>query len=277
MITNQTVQVVWKWDQQEPFGNNPADENPSGLGTFDLPLRLPGQYFDKETNLHYNYFRDYDPSLGIYKQSDLIGLKGGLNTYAYVAGSPLSLLDLFGLQVIGIGIEPPNSSAITGGVFNVYADPGHTFAYLLNANNQITSVVSVGPAQTISYGPFGNKTAFQNGTLPGRSNWQITGMVYTYQWNLNAQQYQQCLAVFQSVQQNPGNYSPTNQCTSAAISVAQRCGINAPNGVSPVQVAAFGQTFYTGNLPNPYGLQQQLNQIMAPTITTGSLYQQYQR
>jgi hypothetical protein len=42
---------VWRWDQQEPFGNNVADENPNGLGAFDLPLRLPGQYFDKETNL----------------------------------------------------------------------------------------------------------------------------------------------------------------------------------------------------------------------------------
>jgi len=54
---------VWRWDQQEPFGVNPPDENPSGLGAFDLPLRLPGQYFDKETNLHYNHFRDYDPAV----------------------------------------------------------------------------------------------------------------------------------------------------------------------------------------------------------------------
>jgi RHS repeat-associated protein len=59
------------------------------MGAFDLPLRLPGQYFDKETNVHYNYFRDYDPSIGRYEESDPIGLKGGLNTYAYVSGNPL--------------------------------------------------------------------------------------------------------------------------------------------------------------------------------------------
>lgn len=88
---------MWRWDQGEPFGNSVPDENPSGLGAFDLPLRLPGQYFDKETNLHYNYFRDYDPGLGIYKQSDPIGLKGGINTYAYVDGNPISRIDPLGL------------------------------------------------------------------------------------------------------------------------------------------------------------------------------------
>ena len=88
---------MWRWDQAEPFGNNPADENPSGLGAFDLPLRLPGQRYDSETGLHYNYFRDYDPSLGRYEESDPIGLRGGLNTYAYVSSSPLTFLDLQGL------------------------------------------------------------------------------------------------------------------------------------------------------------------------------------
>jgi len=89
---------VWRWDQQEPFGNNVPDENPSGLGVFDLPLRFAGQRYDAETGLHYNYFRDYDPNLGIYKQSDPIGLAGGLNTYAYVVGDPLQFDDRFGLE-----------------------------------------------------------------------------------------------------------------------------------------------------------------------------------
>jgi RHS repeat-associated protein len=54
---------------------------------------IRGEYFDKETNLHYNYFRDYDPAIGRYIQSDPIGLDGGLNTYLYVLADPLSLFD----------------------------------------------------------------------------------------------------------------------------------------------------------------------------------------
>ena len=103
---------VWRWDQQEPFGINVPDENPSGLGAFEFPLRFPGQYADKESGLHYNYFRDYDPSLGIYKQSDPIGLAGGLNTYAYVEADPLrdtdprGLLRTCGTGVIGSRVTP---------------------------------------------------------------------------------------------------------------------------------------------------------------------------
>ena len=86
------------------------DENPSGLGAFDLPLRLPGQYFDKETNLHYNYYRDYDPSIGRYGESDPIGLEGGLNTYSYVAGNPLARIDPLGLDNPGMGPYGPKWS-----------------------------------------------------------------------------------------------------------------------------------------------------------------------
>ena len=58
---------------------------------------LPGQYYDAETGLHYNYFRDYDPKTGRYIQADPIGLKGGMNQFAYVDGNPLKWIDPFGL------------------------------------------------------------------------------------------------------------------------------------------------------------------------------------
>ena len=102
LIANQAQQAVWRWDNTDPFGGNPPDENPSGLGSFTCNLRLPGQYFDKETNTHYNYFRDYDPGIGRYVQSDPIGLRGGINTYVYVL-DPLTQVDPEGLMGRGSG------------------------------------------------------------------------------------------------------------------------------------------------------------------------------
>jgi len=64
---------------------------PIGASTTN-PLRFPGQQYDAATALHYNYLRDYDPTLGRYIESDPIGLKAGFNTYSYAAGNPPDLL-----------------------------------------------------------------------------------------------------------------------------------------------------------------------------------------
>lgn len=68
------------------------------------------QYHDSETGKQYNYFRDYDPTLGRFVESDSIGLGGGLNTFEYAASRPLAAIDRNGLLITnllnGISIDP---------------------------------------------------------------------------------------------------------------------------------------------------------------------------
>jgi RHS repeat-associated protein len=84
---------VWRWDP-DAFGT----ALPS-IATIAYNLRFSGQYYQTETGLMYNYFRDYDPRTGSYVESDPIGLAGGqVSTYAYVQGNPISEVDPFGMS-----------------------------------------------------------------------------------------------------------------------------------------------------------------------------------
>lgn len=103
IVTDEQNRIVWRNSPlAEPFGTAAPEQDPDGDGIpFTLNLRFPGQYYDKETGLSYNYFRDYNPETGRYVQSDPIGLLGGLNTYTYVGGNPASKTDPMGLLVCG--------------------------------------------------------------------------------------------------------------------------------------------------------------------------------
>ncbi len=96
LATDDTQAVVWRWEG-EAFGNTAAQE----ISGVSVNLRFPGQYFDSETNLHYNMARYYDPQLGRYITSDPIGLNGGLNTYVYVNQNPILSSDPEGQASIG--------------------------------------------------------------------------------------------------------------------------------------------------------------------------------
>jgi RHS repeat-associated protein len=99
LLTNAAGAIVWRV-RYEAFGKATVENDPDGNGTpITLNVRFPGQYYDAESGLHYNGFRDYDPATGRYVQSDPIGLAGGLNTHAYVKGNPLSFSDALGLYI----------------------------------------------------------------------------------------------------------------------------------------------------------------------------------
>jgi RHS repeat-associated protein len=115
---------------------------------------------------HYNYYRDYDPSIGRYVESDPVGLKGGPNTFAYVYDSPLVFTDKRGLRGgpgipgWGGGRSPSGSST---GVAGFYGGEGHFFG-----GGGLTSVTcrdKCGNPQTFRYWKvcFGAAIGFSGG------------------------------------------------------------------------------------------------------------------
>jgi RHS repeat-associated protein len=100
-MTDSTGAVVWSADYK-PFG-----EATITVSTITNNLRFPGQYFDAETGLNYNYFRDYNPVIGKYIQADVIGMLGGLNLFVYTNNNPVNGIDPYGLSSNTVAVQLP--------------------------------------------------------------------------------------------------------------------------------------------------------------------------
>jgi RHS repeat-associated protein len=111
--TNSAGTLVWLFlDDLSPSGEGYV-VNMNGGPISPINLRFPGQYFDSEAWLNYNYHRHYWPQLGRYTQPDPTGLEGGLNPYLYANGNPLAFTDPLGLQ--------PRIAPLTQAVRNEFA------------------------------------------------------------------------------------------------------------------------------------------------------------
>ncbi len=118
LLTDATGTAVWS-AQYAPFGQATINSDVDGDGTEVIcNLRFPGQYFDAESGLHYNWHRYYEPRSGRYITLDPIGLAGGdVNFYRYVGGNPINRIDPTGFAW--------NASFGSGGAGNILA-PGVT-------------------------------------------------------------------------------------------------------------------------------------------------------
>ncbi|MBV8659594.1 MAG: RHS domain-containing protein [Burkholderiales bacterium] len=116
------ARIVWSWNS-DAFGSTAPNEDPGSVGlNTTINLRFAGQYFDAESGLYYNGNRYYDPRTGRYTQSDPIGLNGGMSTYAYVEGNPISYGDPTGLKCNASGCWlAPDEKA--------FADAGNYMGY----------------------------------------------------------------------------------------------------------------------------------------------------
>ncbi|MBI5641167.1 MAG: RHS domain-containing protein [Nitrospirae bacterium] len=93
MMTDGKGEKVWEGEFL-PFG-----EAYSITGPATNNLRFPGQYYDEETGLHYNWHRDYKPQVGRYIERDGAGFAGGMNLYSYAANNPIGLTDTNGMKI----------------------------------------------------------------------------------------------------------------------------------------------------------------------------------
>jgi len=207
LVADSAGAAVWRWDQQEPFGANIPDENPSSLGAFEFPLRFPGQYADKETGLAQNWHRDYWADGGRYTRSDPVGLVGGLNTYVYVL-SPLLEIDPEGLMGY-----PPGSGTYAPGT-----GPGLSPTQIVqNATSWLSTSGNLGVLPYCN-GRWGTQIRFTRDFL------SFISLNCTCWWSCNS-----CPPIGNAVPDpNPGQYSSPGKLvysgTAVNMSKAQRKG-----------------------------------------------------
>jgi len=116
LATDGDQRTVWK-AYNYAYGRSVTQDDIGGLN-----IGFPGQYYDAETGLWYNGFRDYDASIARYVQSDPIGLAGGTNTYAYVMGNPVNAVDSLALQTCLLTTVGPGGVRDHSAVFTTRGD-----------------------------------------------------------------------------------------------------------------------------------------------------------
>src|SRR4030042_5549640 len=139
VLTDYSQASAWK-AVYTPFG-----EAVASIQTVDNPFRFPGQHYDRETGLHYNYFRYYNSQTGRYIIPDPIGLEGGINMFVYT-NNPVNYIDPYGLSMVLIDIKRGTvTQSSTIGILTVnYMGIGYTLELPDRGNQQYISRIPEG-------------------------------------------------------------------------------------------------------------------------------------
>ncbi|WP_198949576.1 RHS repeat-associated core domain-containing protein [Halovibrio salipaludis] len=156
-LTNSNGTTVWS-AVLGPYGQPTENQDVDGDGQqVAFNLRFPGQYHDRETGLHYNRNRTYDPATGRYLQSDPIGLDGGANAYRYANANPVNLADPNGTIACGglcIGAAVLGAADMALSVYDAYQTYNTLSDECASAGDKSMAVAALGAGLVLpgSYG-----------------------------------------------------------------------------------------------------------------------------
>jgi RHS repeat-associated protein len=174
-LVTSTGSVVWQAAYQ-PFGQAQIKTE-----TVMNNLRFPGQYYDAETGLHYNWNRYYDPEVGRYISADPIWLDGGMNLYAYVGGNPVNFFDLSGLTWTS-NWEFFWDWVLEGGSSNRMYGQGTIEVQEMSSSpgaNKMRAAYKAANCRNIHNGSFGTIEAYiKTMWMPNGTGFQVGGFLY---------------------------------------------------------------------------------------------------
>jgi RHS repeat-associated protein len=195
-----------------------------GIEEVENNFRFPGQYFDEESGLHYNFFRYYDTETGRYISVDLA--RDGINFYAYCEADPLNFVDPYGLVTDRAGREC-DSNELKKVFIRVKRgtgpkDPGHVFVQT--------------PNYTYGFYPDGKYHFFNHGPGVYIDDTEVKGDLY-YEYEAGPETVKKLddaimMDVINGLLGRPSTYSVTNiggrNCAGKALEWIEKAGLPPP-------------------------------------------------
>lgn len=244
----------------------------STSGDVTQPVQWSSEYNDIESNLIYYNYRYYNAIDGRWIGKDLIGEKDHNNLHVALSNAPCYRFDVLGETscscTIILYVDPPSMNAVENDVLNVGIDTGHTWLEVHDGSEIIT--FSVGPNGKIGKRDLDD---FEAGTYDGVTDWETethAASAVKKDWELTPCQCQKAKKLIEEKQKKGIKYTPTYQCTTAALELLNAIPVTPapPDGVGNVVAKKGVYTAWSGRVANPYHLSKQLGASVQTNSTS---------